>query len=125
MNCNCGDLRSVHRRQHEFLNECNRGSTTVSSTTATVNSHHKHNRGIDHRVEVELGKLFGPTHSLDHGNRPQHHEREIDDLHGLQNRGIDHLVKRNWGISMVQRTTEMSLCVKTGMSTIEELQLRN
>ena len=36
MSCNCGDLRSVHRRQHEFLNECNRGSTTVFSTTAPV-----------------------------------------------------------------------------------------
>ena len=42
-----------------------------------------HNRGIDHLVDEQLGNLDGPQQTLDHGNRPLHHDREIDDANSV------------------------------------------
>ena len=38
-----------------------------------------HNRGIDHQEKTAQGSLYGLPNRENHGNRPQHHDRDVDD----------------------------------------------
>ena len=67
---------------------------TSFSTSATVggrlssprrhlwNSHHLHNRDVDHHAQEQLRNLHGQR---DHGNLPVPHDRNVDDPHNLCN----------------------------------------
>ena len=50
-------------------NECNRGSTTVFSTTAPVELTPPANRDVEHHVHVQLGSLYDLLNSLIMGIR--------------------------------------------------------
>ena len=81
-----------------------RASQQVQPRQHLWNSHHLHNRDIDHRVHRQLRNLHGQQ---DHGDQPLRRNREDDNLwnsHELHNRGIDHLINVQLEISMVRRT---------------------
>ena len=65
-------------------------SLCTSTCERTGNLHDIHNRCIDHIVHVQLWK-HGPQSSLDQGNRPQRHDREVEE----HNRDIDHQMYGN------------------------------
>ena len=71
---------------------------------------------VDHLANEKLRRLHGLK---DHGKPPLRHDREIDELHNLSNRDIDHRVQQQ-GNSMVQRTvwtTGTGLCTTATKTT--------
>ena len=66
----------LHNRGIDHLVHCNWGIAMVRKG----NLHDLETRVIDHHVQEQLGNYDGPLNCQDHGNRPLHHDREIDDL---------------------------------------------
>ena len=80
------------------------------------NSHHQHNRDVDHLVEVKLGSLYDLLNSLIMGiaSAPR---QGCDDL---RNRDIDQSVEERWGNSVVRQTVwtmGIGLCTTTATTT--------
>ena len=78
--------------------------------------HDLHSWDIEHLVREQMG-VSGQPNGMDHEKKPLRHDRDVDDLHDLLYRCVDHLYRSNWGTAMVTRTMVMSLCVTKGVST--------
>ena len=90
-------LRSVHRRQHEFLTSCNCGIAAVIHTLRLLNSHALHNmHGINLCVTTCItgaSTTLSTSTVLDHGKKPLRH----DSHHDLHTRASTTLYKSKWG----------------------------